>query len=294
VIVVICPAGVVTGGPEALHQLVDAIRRQGEDAAILYTPDAAAATTAAYRHYDAPSLGHGAIPPGALVVVPETLPHLVAELAGFQKAMWWLSVDFAPPGAALAAVDVHLAQSDYARAHLAAAGITAMPLGDYLSRSFHDRGGPRAAAIAVNASKGARLQRIARIIAPDIHHIPIRDMTPGEVVDTLNRVVAYVEFGAQPGRDRLPREAAACGAVVFARRAGAGANDVDTPLPLEFTFTRAGMPRMIRELRGVLSNPAPAHRAQAGYRAANVGDRDRFDAHVRDLISWHRNRAGAR
>jgi hypothetical protein len=51
---------------------------------------------------------------------------------------------------------------------------------------------------------------------------------------------------------------------------------------------------MIRELRGVLSNPTPAHRAQAGYRAANVGDRDRFDAQVRDLISWHRTRAGAR
>jgi len=288
-----CPGGMVTGGPEALHQLVDSVRRQGEDAAILYTPDASVATPSAYHHYDTPAITHETIPRGSLVVVPETSPHLAQGVPGCATGLWWLSVNYAPHGAARTPVDVHLTQSDYARAHLAGLGVESMPLGDYLMPRYVDRGEPREPAIAVNAAKGAMLQRVMRALAPDIHHIPIRGMSPDEVAAALNKVVAYVEFGPQPGRDRLPREAAACGAVVFARRAGAGANAVDTPLPLEFTFTRAGMLGMIRELRGVLSNPTPAHRAQAGYRAANVGDRDRFDAQVRDLIAWHRNRAGA-
>lgn len=292
-IVVMCPGGLVTGGPEALHQLVDSVRRQGGDAAMHYTPDASAAAPPQYRHYDVPTITSDAIPADALVVVPETSTHLIDGLRGHATALWWLSVDYAPGDAGRAPVDLHLAQSEYARLHLARLGIDPMPLGDYLMPRYRDHGAPRAPVIAVNAVKGAGLRRTMRVLAPDIGHLPIRGMSPDEVVSALNRAVAYVEFGPQPGRDRLPREAAACGAVVFARRTGAGANAVDTPLPPEFIFTRTGMPRMIRALREVLRDPAPARRAQEGYRQANVGDRERFDAQVRDLIAWQRRRVRA-
>jgi hypothetical protein len=41
----------------------------------------------------------------------------------------------------------------------------------------------------------------------------------------------YIDFGNHPGRDRIPREAAAMGCVVITNRRGSAENDVDIPIP---------------------------------------------------------------
>ena len=52
-IFVVCPANLVTGGPELLHQFVDSLNTQGADAYLLYYPfDSNALVPNAYQMYD--------------------------------------------------------------------------------------------------------------------------------------------------------------------------------------------------------------------------------------------------
>jgi hypothetical protein len=54
-ILVVCPAGAVTGGPEALHQLVDHMNHLGLPAYVTYLPfDRAVQAPEPYQHYNAP------------------------------------------------------------------------------------------------------------------------------------------------------------------------------------------------------------------------------------------------
>jgi len=57
-----------------------------------------------------------------------------------------------------------------------------------------------------------------------------------EEITELHLVDAYIDFGAQPGKDRLPREATACGCPSFIMNTGAGLNNSDFPRAKYFRF----------------------------------------------------------
>ena len=56
---VLCPAGAVSGGPEALHQFAGALLARGVAAALVYYPPGPHAVPEPFRHYGA------AVSPGA-------------------------------------------------------------------------------------------------------------------------------------------------------------------------------------------------------------------------------------
>lgn len=85
---------IMSGGPELMHQLVDAVNGAGGRASIVYYPfDRDFAVPAPYRGYDAPVARWADVPAGARVVVPETFGALLPRLAGYRTYFWWLSVD---------------------------------------------------------------------------------------------------------------------------------------------------------------------------------------------------------
>lgn len=282
-IVALCPGGTVTGGPEALHQLVDSAVRQGIDAAICYEPHGD--TPVAYRHYRCPVVAENQIPPRSLVVVPELWAHEARRFSHSTTALWWLSVDNAPAGAHEIACGVHLAQSEYARLHLEERGHIPLMLGDYTTTVFSDHGSTRRWAVAYNPTKGNDLAAKFAEENPEVEMVPISKMTTGEIVDLLNGVEVYVDFGHHPGKDRLPREAAACGAVVFVRDAGAASNDVDVPIPSEFKFRDVGALSVLVDSVQYRA----AHQRQDGYRRTIRAERDTFDTQVRALAAWHQS-----
>lgn len=284
-IVAVCPAGAVTGGPEALHQLVDSVNRQGHEAAILYDPDGGV-TPDPYRHYQTPTITEGEIPAGSLVVLPEIWPHEAARFGYCRTALWWLSVDNAAAGAHAAAVDVHLTQSDYARRYLTGLGVESLMVGDYISPIYNDSVAPRRAAVAYNPAKGADLAAEFGRLAPHIDLVPIKGMTAVEIAELLRSVSVYVDFGHHPGKDRLPREAAASGAVVFCRHAGATGNDVDLPLPPWFKFG-ADLDGLVARVEAVLADRSDAYATQVHYRRIVANERQQFDTEVRRLIRWY-------
>jgi hypothetical protein len=90
---VVCPFGVVTGGPESLHNLVALCRNIGEDAEIVYYPFSAAIDTPTeYRNYGVKS-GTISDAHGTLVILPEILCFEGKKFLQSAVAIWWLSVD---------------------------------------------------------------------------------------------------------------------------------------------------------------------------------------------------------
>jgi hypothetical protein len=46
----------------------------------------------------------------------------------------------------------------------------------------------------------------------------------------------YIDVGHHPGKDRMPREAAAAGCCIITSRSGAAGNDLDTPIDDSYKF----------------------------------------------------------
>jgi hypothetical protein len=69
--------------------------------------------------------------------------------------------------------------------------------------------------------------------------IPLENMTPEEVVNTLNRAKIYIDFGSFPGPERIPRESVLLGCNIITSNNGSAANDIDVPIPRNVKYNTA-------------------------------------------------------
>ena len=256
-IFVVCPGGVATGGPELLHQLVHELGELGQNAAISYYPfDSIFETPDRYRHYNISS----ATPSNAVgdvLVLPESATKLVGSFPRMNVVVWWLSVYNyyhlppqtgwrawvpAPIAAYFARLPIrklsryaHLCQSEYARTHLLERGIAAQMLSDYISLpTVPPAMSSRENLVAYNPKKGVNITRRLVDSLPHVRFVPIENMSAQEVAKLLSCAKIYIDFGHHPGKDRMPREAAAAGACVVTGRQGSAANALDVPIPERF------------------------------------------------------------
>ncbi len=88
-----CPAGVVTGGTELLHQMTDVLRRNGVDARVVYFGDRPHVLPAEYEAYDIVLAERVENDAKNIEVVCETAFDIAVQNGSTQKVMWWLSVD---------------------------------------------------------------------------------------------------------------------------------------------------------------------------------------------------------
>ncbi|RFU22883.1 hypothetical protein [Geodermatophilus marinus] len=296
-----------TGGPEAIHQASHALNRQGirsdiiyvggdahidiGDGRLTYRPPSHNPALEVYRTYEPKVFRGGAMSRQHLFVLPEVYAGDVTSLRGASVAIWWLSVDNAmvttdePTLRALFANHKvkHYYQSAYARDYLERSGVpTSMPLSDYTTPTFTEltTSGPNAeTAIAFNPVKGADLSHVFFAAHPEFSCMPIRDMTKDEIVTALRRTMVYVDFGHLPGKDRLPREAAVSGAVVFVRRLGAGRFAEDFAMPDFFRFdeTDVHSGELARRILAVHQDPAHFWTQQEALRQQVRGEQAELD-----------------
>ena len=108
-------------------------------------------------------------------------------------------------------------------------------------------------------------------------------MTKDAVGGALRRARVYVDFGHLPGKDRMPREAVAAGAVVFVRRRGAGVNAEDFPVPDFFRFDDDDVAsgELHRRVAAVLADPAPHWAQQEFFRERVRGERAELEEQLR-------------
>lgn len=310
---VLCPASSVTGGPEALHQFVDAGQRLGFDMAMRYLPDDDPdPTPGVFRIYRPRVVREVVDAPDSVVVVPETGPQLLLELRHARRVLWWLSVEHfqsraeAQRGAGLTGTSpldfvfdpaqrvVHWAQSEYARQWVAQRGASARLLTDYVRDEILDRAralrdGPREDIIAYNPKKGlAFTQALMQVAPPSWRWVPIQNMSPAEVAQLLATAKVYIDFGPHPGRDRIPREAALCGAVVITNTQGSAGNMVDVPIPAASKFDErqpATVPQVLRRIAQALADHGRLAAELLPYRQWIERQRQAFDDEVFTVLS---------
>lgn len=299
-VLVACPAESVTGGPEALHQLVDALVELGAPVAMAYLaprpeqPFREAVTTAAtppvYDRYRVP-LWRAPLPDDSdvVVILPEVWSSVASEFAEARVGLWWLSVDnnlisglgryFERPRPPRPVV--HLYQSAYARAYLEAHGVAGYRLGDYLAAEHlaAPTSSERGRRIAFNPKKGfettMEIIRRGLELGLDAEWVPIAGLDPAGVAALLTRCRVYVDFGPHPGMDRLPREAALAGCCVVTGRRGAAGFPEDVPIPDRFRVPDADLDRAVETIAACLDDPA-ASAAFEPYRNWIRGQRGRF------------------
>lgn len=267
-IVVVCPAGAVTGGPEALHQLVDMINHEEPGfGAICYAPfDTPHEKHSAYDMYNTPVILKQSIPENALVVLPEILPQCVNEFT--QKcALWWLSVDnYLDTGEDdRNKMFIHLSQSAHAQKYIDNTyGIKSRMLTDYInSRFLTPDNVERKPRVMVNPAKGQEFIDEFKSKNPDLEVFGMRYQPQHEVHQELQKSEIYIDFGHHPGRDRFPREAALCGTIVLSTLMGSAGNYTDMPLDDFYKFNTVD--EASQKVREILMDLSKHHKNQEEY-----------------------------
>lgn len=252
---IICPANVATGGPELLHQLGYKLNLLGFQAKMMYlnaSPNADPACEP-YKKYNVPWSIRLTPAPDDFIIVPELCIPLLPQLHAYKCAVWWLSVNNAIYDDPLITYMqnqenlFHFAQSYYAINHLKnnlhIASEKIYHLSDYLNSEFflHEPGSDstgRENIVLFNPKKG--FKNTSELISRSDYRIKwqaLSGLTPFGMRETLKKAKIYIDFGAHPGKDRIPREAAMCGCCVLTNRQGAAAYREDVPLPETYKFS---------------------------------------------------------
>lgn len=251
---VVCPARSESGGPELCHQLVHTLNTQNPGrASIVYQPfETRHDVPPPYRRYDVRPARKEDIPDGATVVLPETFGPCLEWFPGCRIVFWWMSVNnFHKAARADAArqldlmrslVGLHLYQSEYARGFLTSAhlGPTARLsdalAADYITAIDRPPTSVRKDLVAFNPAKGAqRTEQIFHAMLKSVRTAPkviaLQGMSRKDMMHVLSEAKVYIDFGEHPGKDRMPREAAALGACVITNKRGSAGNKIDVPIP---------------------------------------------------------------
>ncbi|WP_157559641.1 hypothetical protein [Nocardioides sp. Soil777] len=188
---------------------------------------------------------------------------------------------------------INLTQSKYAWSFLfLRKGIVASMLTDYTSEailslvsSTPER--ERAHRVAYAPRKGGRLVSELIRMRPDVEWVPIENMSKAQVIETLTASAVYIDLGHHPGKDRIPREAALCGAVVIVARRGSAAFSEDVPLPWAHKVPFGGdfVASANGTLEGVLTDVASARLDQQPFVRWIEGEKLRFDREVQQIFA---------
>lgn len=261
VVYIYCPAGTTTGGPEALHQLCDAINRQGGVARMVYIDYGAekivkASTPIPYRIYCTRSVTEVVDSERNIIIVPEIWPHLFAHYNKIQKAVWWLSVNYKRSDDIFSDKQIkHLYQSVYAKHFLLSNGIEQpLPLYDYLNIPHNKQNNRKASQVCYNPKKGFEVTN--RIIQrlPNVSFIALQGLSKKEMAGVLSDSKIYIDFGTHPGKDRIPREAAIMGAVVITGTNGSAAFFEDLPILSKYKFGEDQIDLICEAIQTALAN----------------------------------------
>jgi len=282
-IICLCPGGVATGGPEALHQLCDAINRLGGESAMLYSPDDSVQRHKNYDNYISPSIAMSYIEVDDFLVFPDPWHRQVIH--EFDSALWWLAVPADHEDAAKAKVALHLCQSSFAKNTLLAHGVEGFMLSDYTDSTFSNFHSPRENSISANPAKGFSFSQLF-VSQSGIHLSYLHGLSKTQMCRELNRSKIYIEFGHNPGKDRIPREAAKCGNVVFMNKAGAGCFYDDYQIDEWFTFDNSNFSNLIDKVRLVFDNYEYYYSEQKAFSETLLKESQVFDKQVIQMMSF--------
>jgi hypothetical protein len=309
-----CPPA-ISGGPESIHQLAQVINNLGVQAEILYAgrnfeikknkltyePPPNNPAFKEYARYSPIIVRSVTLTERTLIIMPEMYAPM-DDFRPIRVAYWWLSwnnafaesrrlSDPALRAKFLAQNEIlHLAKSFRVHLHLRREGARQiLDLVSYTDPRFttakpvHPN---RTFTVAYNPRKADALAKHFFDRHPDIPSCRIVGMSKDQVRDALSRAMIYVEFGPNPGTDRMPREAASVGCIVVARTAGGSAYFEDTPLDDIFKFAKQDVTsgKLAALIKAIARDPALYFEAQRFYRNHIYLEKEQMVLQVRRLL----------
>ncbi|WP_282093562.1 hypothetical protein [Epibacterium ulvae] len=318
--------GAFTGGPMALHQAAARLNALGGQASVMYITDkelgagldafsqegAGAQAKVRMRKglrqsrpdrrldmFEVPQLQ--AAPLETHFIVPEVWPDLASALVNHgcpNVHIWWLSVDNFPLNLLNQLVNQrliracnNLCQSAYAADFVRKNGAQNVSmLSDFVELDEVKNPKPIAARsidIAYLPAKARGAEPLLDALGKDFKIVPLQNMTRDQVVETLSDSKIFLDCGNHPGKDRVPREAALCGAIPVVRHEGAARFTQDVPLPetlLIETESFFSVDQMRERIQAVLNASKEVSSDLARYREIIKRERAVFDTEIAALI----------
>lgn len=184
---------------------------------------------------------------------------------------------------------VHLYQSVYAQQHLYSIGMkTVLPLSDYINPElFAVRKVEKEDLVLFNPKKGGKYVDKLKKHLPGVQFIPLMGLSREELNALFDRAKVYVDFGAFPGKDRIPREAVIHGCCLITGRFGASAFYEDVPVPEKYKFEMeyaAPWGRISTLIRDVFDNYGKHFKAGDFMRERIMGEQETFYREAKALF----------
>lgn len=288
-IIIFCPPKKVTGGPEALHQLSNKLYELNYDNIFMhYVPQRQNAKAKNYDIYKTQEIHTFEDSPENILIIPESMTVLIKKYPKSQKVIWWLSVDFYK-----ILMDYRIrkqsfftklfykqtdkeyhfenlpnvfqwAQSHRSSVYLKDHNIPENKIDyvcDYINPIFLNKNQVinkdlSNKTILYNPKKGKK--EISELIknSPELTWIPIQNMNAHQIKDLMAKSLLYVDFGENPGRDKMLRESISQDCCIISGRNGSSAYYEDLMIPDEykFDFNLEKIPAILEKIKDVLDN----------------------------------------
>jgi hypothetical protein len=208
-----------------------------------------------------------------ILVLPETLALFLwkHQFSKIQKIIWWLSVtnffitleniekrykkksfffikkrfkDYPLPSLEKVkkANVLHIAHSYFSLDFLKENNISTIgQISDYMNDAFllgNDYKSFKEDCIIYNPTKnGDFLEKIMNL-TPELNWIPIQNMTPEQVSDTMKKAKVYIDFGYHPGKERMPRESCLMDCCLIIGKDGSAKYKEDMPIMDQYHFEK--------------------------------------------------------
>lgn len=311
---VLCPANYVTGGPDALHQMVYYLNRSGIYAKIVYTsisPQKKISIPKPYEIYVDSFLTEYDIVDSSEnhVIVSEAYANKIKKFKKATIHLWWLSVNnnlkysFKNKSFFFVTLPLRMAKNWwYYKSNTLKVIKSILNRKDYSFKSespnishlcasyyaydyvFHRSKNPVAKCIEPiskmflniysqekkNIFKQNRkdiilynpvrkyshiLDKISSV-APELKFEPLQGLTQKQLVEKYKTSKLYVDFGAFPGAERIPKEAVLFGCAIITGKRGASGFHGDVPIPEEYKFgnPEKQINEIVEKIRFVLDN----------------------------------------
>jgi hypothetical protein len=303
---VLAPSNGVTGGPEALHQLVDRLNLLGIDAYMVYLgPETNQQiisgegwlkylkftdVPASYQHYTIKVATNIQDNNHNIIITPEIWPNATNFFENIQKVIWWLAV---PVGDVNILGDAnsmsHFYQSEYAKQALIENGIRYIyPLSDYTNKEFMLKKKCKKEDIVLyNPKKGLDFTKYIYEFDTTLNFIPIQNMNAEEIKELMSRSKVYIDFGHHPGKDRIPREAATSNCCVLVGNRGSANYYRDVPIGVEYVFDTINFNpgNVVAKIRDCLENYSDRVKDFEIYRKQILMEEINFHNEVKAIFS---------
>jgi len=306
---IICPY-FETGGPEAMHQLCHELNTLGKEAYIVYInrpKDAEKQILYTESYSNIKNTTSIEDIKDNILIFPEIYTsewlckHI--KVQNIRMAVWWLSLNNAVsfdslPGNVKDTKIIHLFQSHYVKDAILKnlnenTSQIYFDLHDYTrelftdaytTNAFHNKF-ERGNMIAYNPTKDFISSNL--IQKWDLRSLPLVDLSPTIMMYKLHECKIYVDLGAHPGKDRIPREAAMSGCVVITNLLGAAVNDVDIPI----TEKVDGPDDLNTLIKSIFEDYNTYYEKQKSYRDWISNEKERFIEQINIIDKYLNNDA---